>query len=285
MSEESELLPNALTIDMEEWFCVSAFEPVIRREDWPKLESRIESATLTLLELLDRYGVKATFFVLGWIAERHEALIRRIAAKGHELASHGYEHRLVYDLKPAAFHEDVARSLEILRRISGSDCIGYRAPSFSMRREMDWAWRSLAELGVRYDSSIYPVAHDRYGEPAAPRFPFWIESSEHRLLEIPPSTVRLLGRNLPVAGGGYLRLYPLRATRWAIKRINNEGFPAIIYLHPWELDPGHPVPAAPRPTVLRHRVGIKSVPRKLDALLREFRFCPMKQLFETMTFV
>ncbi len=275
---------NVLTVDLEEWFCASAFDGVISRDAWPQLESRVERPTRQLLEIFDRHSVKATFFVLGWVAERHPALIAAVAERGHEIASHGHGHCLISRQSPAEFHDDVAGSLRVLRQITGRPCHGYRAPSFSLRRDMVWAWRILAELGIRYDSSIFPVVHDRYGDPGAPRFLHRIRSDRGEIVEFPLSTLTARGRNLPVGGGGYLRLYPLRVSRWAIRRINREGHPAVVYVHPWELDPQQPRPRAPWSTLLRHRVGIDSVRRKLDALLSEFRFGPMQPAIEAAGF-
>ncbi|MEM7396979.1 MAG: XrtA system polysaccharide deacetylase, partial [Verrucomicrobiota bacterium] len=242
---------NAFSIDLEEWFCVSNFEGVIQREDWPNLESRVVDSTVQLLDLLDRHSVKATFFILGWVAERHPDLIRSVAMRGHEIASHGFGHQLVYSLSPEEFEADMKQSLAVIKEITGADCKGYRAPSFSLRRDMDWAWSILRDHGIEYDSSIFPVVHDRYGEPDAPRFPFVMDEA---FKEFPMSTVSGFGKNLPVAGGGYLRLYPYAVTRWAIRRINREGHPAVVYMHPWEVDPGQPRPAVSRLKLLRHRI-------------------------------
>ena len=271
---------NALSVDLEEWFTVSAFSGIIDRSRWPELESRVDGATDLLLDLFDRHDVKATFFVLGWVGERNPAVIRRIAERGHELASHGYGHELVYELTPERFHEDVARSIDVVQQATGQRCIGYRAPSFSLKRSMSWAWRSLAELGIEYDSSIFPIHHDRYGEPDAPRFSYRWSAGSTSILEIPPSTIRVAGKNIPVGGGGYLRLFPLRFSRWSIARINREGHPAVVYLHPWELDYDHPRPAASGLSLLRHRVGIRSVERKLDRLLADFRFGPLAEVVQ-----
>ena len=265
---------NAFTIDLEEWFCVSNFEGVIKPEEWPNLESRVEDSTNAIIELLDRHQVKATFFVLAWVAERHPDLIRSISDRGHEIATHGYGHRLVYELTPSTFDEDIERSLSVIREITGKSCIGYRAPSFSLRRDMDWAWEVLNRHGIQYDSSIFPVVHDRYGEPDAPRFPFEFRSGEHCCKEFPMSTVTRWGKNLPVAGGGYLRLYPYWLTRWAIRKINHEGHPAMVYIHPWEVDPQQPRPAVSKLKLMRHRIGMSTVMRKLEKLLQDFSFGP-----------
>jgi polysaccharide deacetylase family protein (PEP-CTERM system associated) len=269
---------NALTIDLEDWFCVSNFDHVIARDGWSAQESRLEAPTRRILDLLDAHSVKATFFVLGWIAERHPRLIREIHERGHEIGSHGYAHRLVYQLSPEEFRCDLRRSLDVLHEATGAQIRGYRAPSFSLRRGMDWAWDALHAAGIRYDSSIFPVLHDRYGEPDAPRFPFPIASRGGVILEFPLSTISAFMRNLPVAGGGYFRLYPLAVTRWAVRRINREGHPAVVYLHPWEFDPDQPAPAASPWTLWRHRVGLRSVAGKLDRLLAELPFAPMTEV-------
>lgn len=269
---------NALSIDVEEWFCVSNYARVIRPAEWGAQESRIERQVDRLLVLLDGHGVKATFFMLGWVAERHPEMVRAVAKQGHEIASHGYGHQLVGDLTPEAFREDIRKAGDLLASLVGKPCIGYRAPSFSVRRDMSWAWDVLGGEGIQYDSSVFPVLHDRYGEPDAPRAPYDIRWSGGSIREIPPSTVRLRGRNLPVAGGGYLRLYPYTLTRWAIRRINQDGLPAVVYLHPWEIDPDQPSPSVPALVRWRHRVGMASLIRKLDRLLRDFDFGPVMAL-------
>jgi polysaccharide deacetylase family protein (PEP-CTERM system associated) len=273
---------NALSFDMEEWFCVSNFENAIRREDWPHLESRIEQSTRRILGLLEQHDVKATFFILGWIAERHPDLIKTIAAGGHEIASHGYGHHLVCNLSPSEFREDLARSLEILAKVSGTQCLGYRAPSFSLKRSMTWAWQILIEEGMQYDSSIVPAIRARSGDLGASRYPFAFRVGQRRIIELPLSTIAALGTKLPVAGGGYFRLYPFSITRWAIGRINKEGFPAVIYLHPWEFDPDQPKPSASRLSLLRHRIGIRSVYGRLHRLLEEFSFGPLAQVLREL---
>jgi len=269
---------NALTVDFEEWFTVSNFAKVISRDDWANLESRIDEATRKLLDLFARYNVKATFFMLGWVAEKHPQLVKLIAEKGHELASHSYGHQLVYDLTPAQFKTDLAQSIDIIQQITGVACKGYRAPSFSLRTDMTWAWEILTEQGIEYDSSIFPVRHHRYGEPQAPRKPYMLKSGDVTIREFPLSTLSIVGKNIPVAGGGYLRLYPHALTKWAIKRINQEGHPAIIYLHPWEIDPGQPKPAVSKLTLLRHRVGMHSLLNRLDNLISNFQFAPITQI-------
>lgn len=271
-------MKHILSVDLEEWFCVANFEKAIPRDSWAARESRIEAQTRALLDLFDRRRTHATFFILGWVGERHPELLKDIAARGHELASHGYAHDLVHRLTPEAFREDLARGLRVVRDITGQSCQGYRAPSFSLRRLDSWAWEALADAGIRYDSSVFPVLHDRYGEPDAPRSPFDVPAGGRVIREFPLSTVRVAGRNLPVAGGGYLRLYPLGVTRWAIRRMAAEGLSAIVYLHPWEIDPDQPIPPAHWLRVWRHRVGMKSLLRRLDVLLDSFEFVPFRDM-------
>ena len=272
---------NALTIDLEEWFCSSNFEDVIHREQWSQMESRVEIPTQQLLNILKQHDVKATFFVLGWVAERHPKLIKNIADAGHEIACHGYFHQLVYNLSPQAFKTDLKKSLEIIKDITGVTCQGYRAPSFSLRRDMTWAWKILTDFNITYDSSIFPVVHDRYGDPDAPCYPFIIHSDNADIIEFPMSTIRIANKNLPVAGGGYFRLYPIAITQWAIKRINTEGKSATVYLHPWEIDPSQPKPNVSLLNLTRHRIGMNSVLYKLDVILKQFKFGSIQQLINT----
>ncbi len=271
---------NVLSVDVEEWFCVSNFAHVIRPADWAHQMSRIEAEVPVLLDLLDRHRVHATFFVLGWVGERHPDLIKAIAGRGHEIATHGGRHQLVSEMTAETFRADLADSLRWLRETVGVEARGYRAPSFSVRRSMTWFWEALAESGIRYDSSIFPVVHDRYGEPDAPRFRFSVRTPKGDIAEIPLSTIRLGKTNLPVAGGGYLRLYPYAFTRWAIRRVNAEGHPAVVYVHPWEIDPDQPKPAVNRLVLLRHRVGMKGLLKKLDRLLSDFDFGSFREVFD-----
>ena len=274
---------NALSIDVEEHFQVHAFERIVRRDAWDRFPSRVVANVRRILRLLDRHKVRATFFVLGWVADRQPEVVREIAAAGHEIGTHGYWHELIYRQSRDAFADDLARSLDALRRAQADGgperpVLGYRAPSFSITRRSLWALEVLAEQGLRYDSSIFPLAgHDRYGIADAPRF-------AHRplpgLWEFPASTLRRLGRNWPVAGGGYFRLFPLWLTRGAIRAINAEGQPAVVYLHPWEFDPDQPrMTAAPLGARFRHYVNLRRTEARLDALLGEFRFAPMREVF------
>ncbi|BAL93759.1 XrtA system polysaccharide deacetylase [Rubrivivax gelatinosus] len=271
-------ITNALTIDVEDYFQVSAFAPYIRRSDWDARECRVERNVERILALLDARGVKATFFTLGWVAERYPQLVRRIVEGGHELASHGYGHQRASDLDRAAFHDDVARAKAILEDLGGVAVRGYRAPSFSIGKRNLWAFDTLAETGHAYSSSIYPIRHDHYGMPDAPRFAHRVAGG---LLEVPVSTVRLGGRNLPSSGGGYFRLLPYAASRWLIARVNREDREAaVFYFHPWEIDAGQPrVPGIDARTRFRHYVNIARMERKLESLLDDFRWGRMDTIF------
>ena len=272
-------MQNALTIDLEEYFQVHAFRDAIPRREWDALPSRVGVGTRRILRLLEQRGVTATFFVLGWVADRHPDLLREIAAAGHEIASHGYWHDLIYRQTPDEFATDLRRSLEAIERTLGNGSpIGYRAPGFSITNESLWALDVLRDQGIAYDASIFPlVAHDRYGLRGAPRFAHRVANG---LWEFPASTWRVCGQNLPVAGGGYFRLYPLGLTRQAIRSLNESGRPAIVYLHPWEFDPEQPVvTGASRRSRFRHYVNLSRTEPRLDALLREFPFAPMREAF------
>jgi polysaccharide deacetylase family protein (PEP-CTERM system associated) len=267
----SDPVVNALTIDVEDYFHVSVFEGLVPRSEWGNLESRVRANSERMLEILD--GTKGTFFVLGWVAERFPDLVRKIAAAGHEVASHGFEHRLVYDQTPRAFREDVRRAKAILEAASGAAVIGYRAPSYSITPQSLWALDILIEEGYRYDSSIFPVRHDRYGIPLSPRHPYLIKRPSGTLLEAPASTTALGPFNLPVAGGGYFRILPYGWTRWGIDRVNRtERRPAIFYLHPWEIDPGQPRLQAGALGRFRHYRNLDKTEQRLRQLLIDFRF-------------
>lgn len=279
INNAGKLAVNALTIDVEEHFHVHVFSKWFKKESWPQQTSRVVENTRRLLELLRRYDVKATFFILGWVAERQPELVREIAEDGHEIASHGYNHQLVYEQTPEEFAEDLERSLDsITRAVPQANISGYRAPSFSITKETPWAQDILVKHGFQYDSSIFPVAmHDRYGMPDASRFAHQLNNG---LWEFPMSTTRIAGRNVPVAGGGYFRLYPLWVTQQSIRSIQNEGHPAIVYLHPWEIDPNQPrVMQATRRARFRHYVNIDKVEMRLEKLLQQFEFAPMSQVF------
>jgi polysaccharide deacetylase family protein (PEP-CTERM system associated) len=269
---------NALTIDVEDYFQVSAFAPYIARSEWATRECRVERNVDRILDLLDAHGHKATFFTLGWIAERYPALVRRIVGRGHELASHGYGHERASDLAESAFFDDIDRARKLLQDIGGVPVEGYRAPSFSIGTANLWAFDSLARAGYRYSSSVYPVKHDHYGMPDAPRFAHRVSAG---LLEVPPTTLRLAGRNLPSSGGGWFRLLPYAASRWMLQRVNDgEGQAAIFYFHPWEIDAEQPhVAGIDAKTRFRHYVNIPRMPARLDRLLGDFAWGRMDEVF------
>jgi polysaccharide deacetylase family protein (PEP-CTERM system associated) len=268
-------MKSALTFDIEEYFHAEAFAGALRPEEWPHLESRVVASTESILDLLDRARVRATFFVLGWVAERHPALVREIASLGHEVACHGHGHRRINRLTRDEFAADVQRAKRLLEDVTGQAVLGYRAPTFSVVRETLWSLATLAEAGFRWDSSIFPIVHDRYGIPDAPRFPHRRQTTGGELVEFPPSTVELFGVRVPVAGGGYFRLLPYAATRWAIRRITaGEKQPAMVYLHPWEFDSHPPHLPAGRVSRFRHLVNADKTGARLVRLIDEFEFAP-----------
>ena len=280
---EAGMLVNALTIDVEEYFHPNAMDGVVRPEDWDSLPSRVEGNTRRMLEILDGGGVCATFFVLGWVAERWPQLVRDIAAGGHEVACHGYAHRLAYRLGPDAFRNDVGRARRILEDCLGTPVRGFRAASYSIIRDTLWALDALIEEGFQYDSSIFPIRHDLYGIPSFSRFPVRLRCRAGEILEVPPSTVHLFGRNWPVAGGGYFRLFPYSLTRWSIRRINRrDGRPAMVYVHPWELDVAQPRLAASTLSRMRQYTNLRATEARLQKLLREFHFAPITDLVPAM---
>ena len=269
---------NAMTIDVEDYFHVSVFDGVIPRSSWDRLESRVSANTSRMLDIFAEHGVRGTFFVLGWVAERFPELVRRIAATGHEVASHGYGHRLVYDQTPAAFREDVRRAKALLEDASGVRVHGYRAPSYSIVPRSLWALDVLIEEGHAYDSSIFPIRHDRYGIPVSGRHAYVVDRPVGRLVEAPASTTTLGGMNLPVAGGGYFRLLPYAWTRWGISRVNAEAKPAIFYLHPWEIDPSQPRLSCGLLSRIRHYRNLSQTESRLRRLLREFSWGPLRDV-------
>ena len=270
---------NAMTVDVEDYFHVSAFEHTVPRSQWDSLESRVVRNTERLLDLFEKANVHATFFVLGWVAARYPALIRRIADAGHEIASHGFGHRLIYDQSPGEFREDLRKSRAAIGDAAGATVSGYRAPSFSITPRSLWALDIIREEGFTYDASVFPIRHDRYGLPSAPRHFYSMERSGGTLWECPGSTVRVAGNNLPVAGGGYFRLLPYGWTRWGISRLNQlERRPAIFYLHPWEIDPDQPRLPGSRLSKFRHYTNLAKTESRLKRLLSEFRFAPLGDL-------
>ena len=269
---------NALSIDVEDWFQVSAFAPHIDRADWDRLPCRVERNVDRLLELLAGSNARATFFTLGWIAERYPQLVRRIHAAGHEVGSHGYGHLRASEQTREQFRNDIRSARALLEDQAGAPVRGYRAPSFSIGRDNLWAFDELAEAGYRYSSSVYPVAHDHYGMPEAPRFPWQVREG---LTEIPVTTARMAGRNWPAGGGGYFRLAPYAVSRWAIARVNREDRrPAIFYMHPWEIDPGQPrMNGVGFKTRFRHYLNLERTERRLGRLLDDFRWGRVDQVF------
>jgi polysaccharide deacetylase family protein (PEP-CTERM system associated) len=274
------LIRNAMTIDVEDYFQVSAFASHISRDSWPSLPCRVEANIDRILALLDAAGIKATFFTLGWIAERYPAMVRQIVEQGHELASHGYAHQRASDQGPEEFSDDVGRSKALLEDIGGQQVLGYRAPSFSIGSGNLWALDVLKQAGYRYSSSIYPVRHDHYGMPDAPRFAFY-PNGENGLLELPITTVRLMQRNLPAGGGGYFRFFPYAMSRWLMQRVNDsDRQSAIFYFHPWEVDPHQPRQEnISLKTRFRHYVNLGRMETRLKALTRDFQWGRMDHIF------
>jgi polysaccharide deacetylase family protein (PEP-CTERM system associated) len=271
---------NAMTVDVEDYFQVSAFAPYIPRETWPSISCRVESNIDRILALLDNGNTKATFFTLGWIAERYPAMVRRIIANGHELASHGWAHHRVTDQAPHEFRDDITRAKALLEDIGGQPVLGYRAPSFSIGRQNQWALGVLEESGYRYSSSIYPVQHDHYGMPDAPRFAYY-PRSKGGLLELPITTMRLFSRNIPAGGGGYFRLWPYPVSRWFLQRLNRlECRSAIFYFHPWEIDHRQPrQKGISIKTRFRHYYNLHRMEERIKALTRDFKWDRMDRIF------
>lgn len=274
------LIRNAMTIDVEDYFQVSAFANHIPRDNWPSLPCRVEANIERILCLLDEKNIKATFFTLGWIAERYPNMVRRIVDNGHELASHGYAHLRASDQKSADFIDDITRSKALLEDIGGKKVLGYRAPSFSIGSQNMWALDLLLQAGYRYSSSIYPIQHDHYGMPDAPRFAFY-PNGKDGLLELPITTVRIFRKNLPAGGGGYFRLWPYPVSRWFLHRVNKHDTQSgIFYFHPWELDPEQPRPAGiGMKTHFRHYLNLHRMEGRIKALARDFRWDRMDRIF------
>lgn len=269
-----------MTVDVEDYFQVSAFAPHISRDSWDSLPCRVERNIDRILDLFDQQNVKATFFTLGWIAERYPAMVRRIVAGGHELASHGYGHLRASDQNESEFRQDVSSSKAILEDIGGQQVLGYRAPSFSIGPQNLWALDVLLAAGYRYSSSIYPIRHDHYGMPDAPRFSFY-PNGRDKLLEVPITTVRMFDRNFPAGGGGYFRFFPYALSRWFLQKVNSDdSSPGIFYFHPWELDPEQPRQAGVGlKTRFRHYINLHRMEHRLQALTRDFRWDRMDNIF------
>jgi polysaccharide deacetylase family protein (PEP-CTERM system associated) len=273
-------MKNAMSIDVEDYFQVSAFASTIRREDWDSMPCRVERNVDVILELLDEANAKATFFTLGWIAERYPQVVHRIVEGGHELASHGYGHQRVSDLTPEQFREDITHAKGILEDLGGVAVRGYRAPSFSINQANWWAVEELERAGYVYSSSIYPVKHDHYGMPDAPRFPNDPNGADG-ILELPPTTLELMGRNLPAAGGGWFRLLPYSMSRWMLRRVNaQDQAPCMFYFHPWEMDAGQPRQSGlPAKSRFRHYVNLQRMPGRMRKLLNDFEWDRVDRVF------
>lgn len=273
-------ISNILTVDLEDWYQVHSLRHIVNFQDWDKYEDRVEIGANKLLSILNEYNTKATFFVLGWVAEKYPELIRSIHSEGHEIASHGYAHKLIYEQGPKEFEKDLKRSIEILETITSKKVEGYRAPSWSIVRETLWALDVLAENGIKYDSSIYPTANYQFGLPDANRYPGIIDTpSGHKLLEIPPSICKFLRKSVPVAGGFPLRAYPYWFTKYQIKKLNKDNLRAVVYLHPWELDTAHPKIKLPLKNRIIHYFRLGKMETNIRNLLNSFRFASIESIF------
>lgn len=272
-------LVNAMTVDVEDYFQVSAFEAHVDKAQWQTLPRRVEDNTLRILDLFAQHRVKGTFFTLGWIAERYPSLVKKIVAAGHEIASHGWEHVRVCTQTPAEFRRDIERTRKLLQDLSGEPVLGYRAASYSIGASESWAWEQLAQAGYRYSSSIVPIRHDLYGIPDAPRFAF--STVDGQLLEIPITTVPIAGRNINCGGGGWFRLFPYAFSRWALSRVNTvDGQAGIFYFHPWEIDPQQPRPQGLGiRTRFRHYLNLEHTYGRLQRLLKDFHWGRMDDIF------
>lgn len=273
---------HALSFDVEEHFQVAAFWSEERRRGWDQYESRVEGNVAKILSLLSLHGIHATFFVLGWVALKHPKLVKAIAAGGHEIASHGFGHEMITSQQPVQFREDVRRSKCILEDIIGKPVHGYRAPSFTITAQTQWALPILVEEGYLYDSSIFPVQHDRYGMPGADPWCHRIETASGPLWEVPPSTIKMGPVRLPIAGGGYFRLYPYPVLRGLLKSAAAHGHPLVMYLHPWELDPDQPRMEGSLVSRFRHYLNLRKTEARLEQLVKDFKFAPIRQAVEAV---
>lgn len=268
-----------MTVDVEDYFQVSAFEPYISRDSWKNYTGRVEANTERILELFEQHDVRATFFTLGWVAEHYPDLVKLIVAQGHDLASHGWDHRRVTTLTRDEFSADVAKSKKVLEDVSATEVIGYRAPSYSFTLKNDWAHDVLLEQGYRYSSSIAPIKHDLYGIPSAPRFSY--PCANDRILELPITTARIMNKNYPCGGGGWFRLYPYAVSKWAINRVNiKDNKAAIFYFHPWEIDPDQPRIKGLKPTArFRHYQNLTRMERKITQLLGDYKWRTIPEVY------
>jgi polysaccharide deacetylase family protein (PEP-CTERM system associated) len=271
-------LADGLSVDVEDYYHVEAFADRITPAMWPQLPRRVADNTRRVLELLERSGAKATFFVLGWVAEREPGIVREILSAGHELGCHSYLHQSIWRLTPDEFRDDTRRALAAIEDAAGQKVLGYRAPSFSIVPKSLWAVDILAQEGFLYDSSVFPIRHDLYGMPDAPRFPFrWQCGHGRSIFEIPPTTVRVMNCNLPAGGGGHLRILPMAYTRWALRRTRQQdGEPITVYFHPWEIDPGQPRLAGKWKSMFRHYFNLSRMEGRLGELLNQGRFVPLR---------
>ncbi|MEO0248962.1 MAG: XrtA system polysaccharide deacetylase [candidate division WOR-3 bacterium] len=274
---------NYLTVDVEDYYQVSAFEPLVGVHNWDQYHSRVVRNTTNILDALARHHIKATFFVLGWVGERHPDLVKEIMANGHVIGCHSYQHRLIYQLSPDEFREDTRRATDILEQATGKSVVGYRAPSYSITRESLWAYDILEELGFTYSSSVFPIHHDRYGIPDAPRFKYQVPG--HTITEYPLSTWRFLGRNIPVSGGGYFRIFPYWFTKKGLSKINSRDKQAFVFfIHPWETDPQQPrMKGATLLSRFRHYTNLSKTAERFEKLLTDFQFGPLPETNEANT--
>lgn len=273
-------LTHVLTVDVEDYFQVEAFANSVNRDSWDTWPSRVVPNTQRILDLFDRFNAKATFFFMGWVADRFPGLVREVHSRGHELACHSYWHRTVYSLTPDEFREDTRRAKDAIEQASGARVLGYRAPTWSITRTCLWALEILLEEGFQYDSSIYPIWHDLYGVPGAERFPYVHTFADgRRLREFPPATIRIAGATFPAAGGGYLRIFPLLYTHWAFRHIaGKHGQPVVVYFHPWEFDPEQPRIPEKLKSRFRHYTNLAKMQGRVEALLQKYRFQPFREM-------
>lgn len=270
---------NILTVDVEDYFMVSAFSDIVKIDNWDSYSSRIDDNTMRVLDILESLDTKGTFFILGWVAERYPKIVKEIDRRGHEIACHSYQHKLVYDMTIEEFKKDTVKAKAILEEIVGKTIYGYRAPSYSITKKSMWAVEILREAGFLYDSSIFPIVHDRYGYPEFHRFPTVLETAYGKILEIPMSTIQIFNRNIPVGGGGYLRLFPLAFTEWAIRKLNaKENKSAILYFHPWEIDTKQQRINGTYLSRFRHYTNIRKTESRIGHLLKTFRFEPISEV-------